>query len=317
MKNPIGVKNQATRRELLQGILGAAAVAVVPSAQAASNENERILDIHTHPLWRERTAEQFVEHQDFHKITTSILLPGAGWMSDQIGLNRAYAEVRARWPEKFIHFACADPAESSSIDVLRGNVERGARGFGEMKFHVAADSPEMHRVYKLAEELSVPVLIHFQYEAYNTGIRRFSAVLKKYPKVNFLGHAQTWWGNISADLNPTDMYPTGKVKPGGLTDRLLADYPNMYGDLSAGSGLNAMTRDPDFGPDFLHRHQRKLIWGSDCDCRDGKGGGTGRGNCLAGRSLAAVRRLVPDAAARSRILYENGATVLGFPSSKG
>jgi hypothetical protein len=29
------------------------------------------------------------------------------------------------------------------------------------------------------------------------------------------------------------------VTPGGITDRLLGDYPNMFGDCSAGSGLNA------------------------------------------------------------------------------
>ena len=28
-----------------------------------------------------------------------------------------------------------------------------------------------------------------------------------------------------------------------ITDRLLSDYPNMYGDMSAGSGLNALLRD--------------------------------------------------------------------------
>ena len=41
---------------------------------------------------------------------------------------------------------------------------------------------------------------------------------------------------------------------GGLTDRWLEEYPNVYGDLSAGSGWNALTRDPEFGPDFVRRH---------------------------------------------------------------
>jgi hypothetical protein len=54
------------------------------------------------------------------------------------------------------------------------------------------------------------------------------------------------------------------VTAGGLTDRYLADYPNMFGDLSAGSGLNALTRDEDFTRGFLERHQDKLLFGSDC-----------------------------------------------------
>ena len=54
------------------------------------------------------------------------------------------------------------------------NLQRGAIGIGEMKYRVAVDSPEMHRVYKLAEEMQVPVLIHFEFETYNTGFERFA-----------------------------------------------------------------------------------------------------------------------------------------------
>jgi hypothetical protein len=82
--------------------------------------------------------------------------------------------------------------------------------------------------------------------------------------------------------------------------------------LSAGSGLNAVTRDPDFARDFLQRHSRRLIWGSDCNCRDGKGAGTRDGRCIAAASLAALRDLVPDRAAFRQITFENGATLLGL-----
>jgi hypothetical protein len=71
------------------------------------------------------------------------------------------------------------------------------------------------------------VLLHFEHEMYNTGIERVESVLKAYPNVNFIGHAQTWWGNISADLNPLEMYPGGRVRTGGLTDRLLGDDSNL------------------------------------------------------------------------------------------
>ena len=54
-------------------------------------------------------------------------------------------------------------------------------------------------------------------------------------------------GPTSARTFPANVaYPTGKVKPGGLTDRMLSDYPNLYGDLSANSGRNAVARDPEF-----------------------------------------------------------------------
>jgi predicted TIM-barrel fold metal-dependent hydrolase len=275
-----------------------------------SPETEQIVDLHQHVAYNGRTPEQMLAHQIQHRITKTVLLPGEGWLLSVIGGNRECAAFEAAHSGSFVRFACSDPAESLTLDVLRGNIKRGAIGIGEMKFHVAVDSPEMRQVYRLAEELGVPVLIHFEYETYNTGMERFETILKAYPKVNFIGHAQTWWGNISADLNPLELYPKGPVKRGGLTDRLLSDYPNMYGDLSAGSGLNAISRDPDFARDFVRRHTRKLLWGSDCDCRDGKGGGIKSGQCLAAQSLPLLRTLAPDNASFRRIVYENAATLL-------
>jgi uncharacterized protein len=50
--------------------------------------------------------------------------------------------------------------------------------------------------------------------------------------------------------------------PSGPTDRLVGHYPNLYGDLSAGSGYTALKRDPVFGLDFLECHQVKLLFGN-------------------------------------------------------
>ena len=85
------------------------------------------------------------------------------------------------------------------------------------------------------------------------------------------------------------MYPKGPVTRGGLTDRYLSDYPNMFGDMSAGSGLNALTRDEDFARDFIARHQDKLIYGSDCSDH------VGSGSAVQGaQTIAAIRRLSPS-----------------------
>jgi predicted TIM-barrel fold metal-dependent hydrolase len=43
----------------------------------------------------------------------------------------------------------------------------------------------------------------------------------------------------------------------------LGKYPNLYGDLSAMSGLNAIERDLPHGIDFLTRYQDKLVFGTD------------------------------------------------------
>ncbi|MSO23295.1 MAG: amidohydrolase [Acidobacteria bacterium] len=298
--------NSLSRRQFLQ-VAGAVTVTHTLQAQEAA---EPILDLHQHTPYNNRPRDLVLAHQKQHHVKTTVMLPGEGWLLKIIGGNRECATFQAAHADRYVRFTSADPAESLATDVLRGNIRRGAIGIGEMKYHVAVDSTEMHSVYKLAEEMQVPVLLHFEYETYNTGFERFDKVLKAYPKVNFIGHAQTWWGNVSADLDQLDLYPKGTVKPGGLTDKLLGDYANLYADLSAGSGLNAITRDPEFYRGFIARHRAKLLWGSDCDCHDGKGGGIRSGFCLAEQSLPLLRSLAPDAATYRKIVYGNSAKLL-------
>jgi predicted TIM-barrel fold metal-dependent hydrolase len=163
----------------------------------------------------------------------------------------------------------------------------------------------MQKIYKLAEAYNVPVLMHWQFKKYNYNFDKFDKMLKKYPKVNFLGHAQTWWANV--DKNHTDqniLYPKTKVTAGGWTDRLLSDYPNMYADLSAGSGLNFFLRDEDHSREFLKRHQDKLIYGSDCSDRIGKGS-----ICQGSQTITAIKRLSANKSIERKLLFENAKRV--------
>ena len=85
-----------------------------------------------------------------------------------------------------------------------------------------------------------------------------------------------------------------------MTERYLADYPNIFGDLSAGSGLNALTRDETFTPGFFERHQNKLMYGSDCN--DHAGGGP---KCQGAETIAAVRRFAPNQQIERKLLFAN------------
>ena len=187
-------------------------------------------------------------------------------------------------------------------------LKRGAVLIGEQKFGVECDSPAMQKIYQLAQAYRVPVLMHWQFEMYNYGFERFDTMLEKYPQVNFIGHAQTWWANIDKKHTPqAGLYPKGPVTPGGLTDRYLSDYPNMYGDLSAGSGLNALTRDEDFTRDFLKRHQDKLLYGSDCTDVEGAGP-----KCQGAQTIAALRRLAGSKRIERKLLHDNAKKLFRF-----
>lgn len=298
-----------------RSFLGAAALAAGCSPRAEQPPDgapaaEPILDLHLHARHLGRTHQQLVAHQKALAVTQSVFLPGAGWLLERIGGNDECAQLVAADEASFLWFANADPAMPDAVETLSNWCDRGAIGIGEQKFKLPLDSPEMRGIFDLAKERNLPVLIHFEHGNYNLGIENLPKILEDYPEVTFIGHAQSWWGNIGAGLDPADMYPAGPVSLGGLTDRVLADYPNMYGDLAAGSGLNAITRDEDFTRGFLDRHQDKLIWGTDCPCHDGRGGGRKDGKCIGASSLAALERLAPSQEVFRKIVYGNAARVL-------
>ena len=273
---------------------------------------EPLLDLHQHTRYYRRSDADLLTHSRNLGVARTVLLPGAGWMIEgaPCGGNDTCRDLEAQRPTHFLRFTTADAAEPDAARILEADLASGAIGIGEQKFGVAVDSPQMRRIYDVARAHRAPVLIHFEHATYNLGIANFEKILRAYPDVVFIGHAQTWWSNISAAGDPADLYPIGKVTPGGLTDRLLADYPNLYGDLSAGSGLNALKRDPDFARGFLARHRRKLIWGSDCPCQDGAGAGWKQKMCIGRESLTKLWELTDGPLHFRELVWDNGARLL-------
>jgi predicted TIM-barrel fold metal-dependent hydrolase len=74
----------------------------------------------------------------------------------------------------------------------------------------------------------------------------------------------------------------------------------MYGDMSAGSGLNSLLRDEEHAKGFLKRHQDKLLYGSDCADAVGEGD-----KCDGAKIIAAIRKLSPSKKIERKILYNN------------
>jgi predicted TIM-barrel fold metal-dependent hydrolase len=295
-------------------------VAVQGDGRDAAPAAEPIIDIHQHLNYSGRSDEALLAHQQRMGATTTILLPAGGPVStpsthggvanglqaQALGNEPCYRFARAH-AAAYRYGANEVPDAAGAVQEITRYLERGAVVIAELKFGLECDSAEMQRIYEIAEAHAVPVLMHWQFQMYNFGFERFHRMLDKYPRVNFLGHAQTWWAHI--DRNYRDdrarLYPAGPVTAGGLTDRYLSDYANCYGDLSAGSGLNALTRDEGFSRDFLTRHQNKLLFGSDCS--DAAGSGPG---CQGAQTIAAVRRLSATRAVERKLLFDNAKELL-------
>jgi uncharacterized protein len=281
-------------------------------SQAAPDWGGPVLDTHLH---LRRDPDSCHTHMKGCGVTNAVLLTRA---ADE---DKAKQEMAKR-PGVFVRSVSADPAQPGVDDVIRKAIQDGAVSVGEVKYHLALDSPEMRRLYDVCAELNVPVMMHIQTFPhfpgelpYNTGYPQFYKILKAYPKTNFIGHADLFWAHISADVPNDRGYPSGPVKPGGLTDKFLSDYPNLYADMSANSGNNALSRDPDFSREFIVRHRAKLIFGSDCSCADGNGAGISQGRnpeasrlagkCVARETLGVLHRITLPTIFR-QITWENG-----------
>jgi len=282
------------RREFLETVAAAVVLPMLPRGDA-DEWGTPVFDVHFH--LRAQPAANLA-HLDGAGIAKANLLT-RGRALDQVKALQATAPGRFTW------FNSYDVTRPDAELVLTQAVKSGAQGFGEMKFHVAADGPELRRMYALAADLRVPILIHFQEVdhvsnegTWSTGFAKtFESVLKAYPRTTFIGHADAFWANVSEDYHNEAAYPTGPIRRGGVTDRLLGDYPNLFGDMSAVSGNNAIARDPAFTADFLKRHQDKLLFGSDCSCSDGHGAGYNNpaapqmaGKCVARETLSRLER---------------------------
>jgi predicted TIM-barrel fold metal-dependent hydrolase len=273
-----------------------------------------IIDIHQHTNYADRSDVDLLRHQRHMGVTQTILLPAgtevirpsthmgkSNGLAAKITGNDAACVFAANHPIEYYFFANEVPDLPNARQEIEKCLHRGAIGIGEQKFGVDCDSQWMQGIFDIAQDYQVPVLMHIQHDMYNTNFLRFESMLKKYPKVNFIGHAQTFWANIDANhTDQTVLYPKTPVKAGGFTDRILSDYPNMFGDLSAGSGLNSLQRDSDHAHDFLQRHQDKLMFGSDCDDRTGFGP-----ICSGSNAIIMIKRLSATKEIERKLLYEN------------
>ncbi|MEG1524424.1 MAG: hypothetical protein RRZ24_06915 [Clostridia bacterium] len=147
----------------------------------------------------------------------------------------------------------------------------GAKGIGELSANLPFDDPLMENLFHHAENCGLPVLFHIGRRGNDYGIvddlglPRLEKALQKFSKLRFIGHSQKWWSEISGDNTEVlrGTRPKTPVKVGGRAVELLRNHPNMYADLSAGSGENAILRDPAFGYQFLEEFQDKLYFGTD------------------------------------------------------
>ena len=185
--------------------------------------------------------------------------------------------IASEYPDRLIPYCCLDPRyltysqDADFTEYLEYYKNLGCRGVGEYIANLPMDHDLNMNVFAYVEKAGLPLTFHLASQTGGTygcvddlGLPRLEHVLRSYPNLTFLGHSQVFWAEIGADVNTNnrDGYPTGTVEPGRVVE-LMRLYPNLHGDLSAGSGYNAISRDPEFGCAFMTEFQDRLYFGTD------------------------------------------------------
>lgn len=277
----IGILTMINRRQFTGALaaLGAAAVTapVLRAADEPKKPASKYIDVHTHIGTytnnnKELTVAGLIEWMDAHDVAKAVVLPLVSPESTTyLQLPDVALKAAKDHPDRLIPFCSLDPrsiivgGRQGIIDILKRYIDQGAKGFGEHKVGLDFDDPLMMRVYDACQEVKLPLLFHIDdiRGKDKPGLPRLENAIRSFPELTFIGHGPGWWGSISGDTKDLGGYPNGKVAPGGAIDHLMETYPNIYGDLSAGSGANAIGRDREFGLEFLVRRQDRLMFGTD------------------------------------------------------
>ena len=230
------------------------------------------------------TPEELIRIYDRLEIERGVLLPGVNpECAYSVQSNEEVIEIAEKYPDRFIPFCNVDPRfVSNSPDapldkILKYYRDRGCRGVGEVCANLPFLHPLVQNLFRHVQDVGLPLTFHIApqiggvYGLYDDpGLPQLERSLRLFPKLIFLGHSQPFWAEIGRLETPADRYgyPDYPVREEGVVPKLMRRYPNLYGDLSAHSGYNALARDPEYAVKFLNEFQDRLLFGTDITSPD-------------------------------------------------
>ena len=259
-----------------------------PMPRDAAAGHPQIIDAHAHVKWYGYDAGRLVENMDEHGIDVMWLLTweappeetGGGnvsvfWPGRRCMPLEDVLEAVEQYPDRFVPFFAPDPRTPDALARLQGAIKyHGIRGVGELKVRIMMDDPRALQLFRFCGENALPVVFHvdvplpdrFAGESrwYCCHWENLARALELCPETIFCGHGPGFWREISANADSSkEGYPEGAVTPEGKLQQYLDTYPNLYCDLSAGSGFRGLSRTPGYGAEFLLKYQDRCLFGRD------------------------------------------------------
>ena len=229
------------------------------------------------------TPEQLLARYDELGIERACLLPLIGPEVYLPESNEEILEICERWPDRFIPFCNIDPRVlTNSADaplgyLLRYYKEQGCKGIGEVMPNLPFLDPLVQNLFRHTQEVGLPLIFDIStriggtYGLYDdAGLPQLEESLRRFRDLIILGQGPAFWAEMGTLDRPADRagYPPYPIRDEGAVPRLFRRCPNLYGDLSAGSGYNALARDPEYAVRFLNEFPDRLLFGTDICAAD-------------------------------------------------
>ena len=263
------------------------------------------IDIHTHAFRMTNavfksllTAEELIEKFDMYHIEKGAVLP---MVSPEVYLpqaNEDILEMAEKYPDRIIPFCNVDPRACCNSpfapldEVLQYYKDKGCKGIGEVMPKLEILDPLVQNLFCCAEKVGLPLIYEGciqktggfgLYDDPNLPGLEYS--LQRFPELKLLGHGPVFWSEIAkletigergilyhfhAKGQIEGYMNKGPIKEEGVVPKLLRKYDNLYGDLSDGTAYAMISRDEEFGANFVEEFQDRLLFGTDMFGKGGK-----------------------------------------------
>ena len=256
----------------------------------------KYIDIHAHAYRKPIpfvtqfcSPAELLDRYDRYGIETGFLLPVVNSEIYLPQANEDILEMVENHPARFRAFCNVDPralinrADARLDEVLQYYKDRGCLGVGEIMPNMPMNDERVQNLFACAEKVGLPVTTdgsdrpEGDFGLYDEpGLPYLEHTLQRFPELKFIGHGPVFWAEYTTRNRPARCKAVfrndglqygspraeGPILSEGVTQELLREFPNLYGELS--DAMNWLMRDEDYAVKFLTEFQDKLFFGTDC-----------------------------------------------------